>query len=1284
MFDRVVFLSTESNGNGEECNVTELQESPEDIEDEPTIPVVLAQAELPKKYNESSACTKDDYCSFYTFSVLELIDDTPGTPLNEWSCGSPRYNGEECKQACCDQQDEYCRIGGFAGWGGADSMQAYVKCMRQRGCDDSFSCDRTKYDKTLNYDVPPKSENDDLCGQYKQGSGRCADACCTTQETYCINNTNSLRVFFDCMSERGCMTHAKIMVHEDGNAQSKGCKMPKNFSNAFDVPCFGEKCEFPCLTETQGKLGCAKECCQLQHSYCRSNTAVGGMASYFKCMRMRGCGPVMSCSVAGGKTHWFQGDDYDFSYLVTPGDSNTHCSTDFQGGSQCNGDCCYEQHRYCGDSNDHLCGYFTCMKDRKCLPYGKNKVHGSTWDQSTGCTLPKKKNGADLANPFDVPCAIDGKSCEYKCIESWYQGKRGCQKECCRGQHEHCRGNNAVNGMEGYFSCMRVRGCESVMSCNTDGTKKDLYSGDEFDFTYNINPNDGDDQCGEYQQGGTPCRNQCCFEQHTYCADSNFNLRGYYQCMMDRRCTDYAKTKVHGSENQSTGCTLPKMKNGKDWNNPFDVPCDLDGNCTYKCEESWYQGKMGCAKECCKVQHDYCRGNNAINGMEGYFSCMRSRGCTTTISCNTDGSKADFATPDSFDFTYKVTPNDNADKCGSERQGASLCQGHCCDAQFEHCKDHNAKLRGFFQCMTERNCFDLAKEKIHGADGKDKQHVGCNVDYAHWKKPFDVPCFGKTCEYTCETSWQGSAGCADKCCAEQEDYCRNGLFANSTMEGYFVCMRQRGCSRVMSCAYDPSTNYDVDKNDTADHCGTYRQGSDRCRSQCCDKQASFCGGFEDAHIFHECMNDRGCLGEAKNIISGNPEQTGKCDWTKNFAVQPNSSGGYKCTGEWQGGVGCKSKCCHKQASFCGCGVNDAGCMDHRGCALGAEEADKNWGFHQGGYTWPKKCKKTSQACTVGGDCANHDLITGKGSQCCKGVCQVKKRDWAGAYYCPHEVTNEWGGGGLIGDPCTIGTDCADHGVGTIKGTACCDGKCADKTQDYVGAWYCPSDVKYKYGGNEIGEYCFLGTHCKGHGVGTGKGTACCDEVCAEKARDYIGAYYCPSEVKYKYGGNPLNGKCELGTHCANHGFGTTPGTACCRADNSKDCPLGSDNCTCQQKTKDWIGAYYCSGQAVNHPTTDDCDGWKCNDHEAGTVCKDTYRCEQCAFTSERRWVTMSNLYTGGSCEPETTDCAGWTCEDHKPGTICTKEGGPFRCDKCWLTGKKRWVTVSNGYTGAEC
>ena len=48
----------------------------------------------------------------------------------------------------------------------------------------------------------------------------------------------------------------------------------------------------------------------------------------------------MYCSVTGGKTNWFSNDNFDFSYLVTPGDNNTHCGTHFQGSNACRDSCC--------------------------------------------------------------------------------------------------------------------------------------------------------------------------------------------------------------------------------------------------------------------------------------------------------------------------------------------------------------------------------------------------------------------------------------------------------------------------------------------------------------------------------------------------------------------------------------------------------------------------------------------------------------------------------------------------------------------------------------------------------------------------------------------------------------------------------------------------------------------------------------------------------------------------------------------------------------------------------
>ena len=51
----------------------------------------------------------------------------------------------------------------------------------------------------------------------------------------------------------------------------------------------------------------------------------------------------MYCSVTGGKTNWFSNDNFDFSYLVTPGDNNTHCGTHFQGSNACRDSCCQIQ-----------------------------------------------------------------------------------------------------------------------------------------------------------------------------------------------------------------------------------------------------------------------------------------------------------------------------------------------------------------------------------------------------------------------------------------------------------------------------------------------------------------------------------------------------------------------------------------------------------------------------------------------------------------------------------------------------------------------------------------------------------------------------------------------------------------------------------------------------------------------------------------------------------------------------------------------------------------------------
>ena len=854
-------------------------------------PILLEETD---KIEEKEACTLENYCSFYTFSVVEPVtpEAAANGETNVWSCGSERYGGAECHDVCCEAQNGYCRGGGFLGFGGNATMRGYFTCMRQRGCNGRFSCKGddgstkglqfskdTQFgdSKELNYDVAPdpsfadNSDRDDLCHQYHQGGEKCGPECCAKQHQWCRDSNANLQGFNLCMVERNCKKEAQLHVSKT-EKQLEGCSLPNPaWGNPFDVPCFGEKCEKTCASWWQGGKGCEKGCCALQHSYCRGSNAINGMEGYFKCLRMRGCGDVMTCNTDGSKSDYYSSDNYDFTYHVTPTSTNEDdCGTEKQGGSTCRPECCSRQLTHCKDSNAHLRGFFTCMEDRGCVPEAKLKVH-ETEEQLKGCELPK-----NWANPFDITCF--GETCTDSCA-SWKQGGKGCEKECCVLQHSYCRGSNAINGMEGYFKCLRMRGCGDVMTCNTDGSKSDYYSSDNYDFTYNVTPNHAEDKCGTDRQGGSTCVDTCCSEQHQYCRDSNGHLRGYMQCMNERGCDGPAVKHIHGgtTQNESDQCKLIGHSNGNAWGNPFDVPC-FGETCTKKCETSWYQGKMACAKQCCKVQHNYCRANTAIGGMESYFKCMTMRGCDTTKSCNVDGSNPDKDfSADDFWFTYKITPNDNADECGTARQGGPACFDDCCLEQYNYCRDNNFHLRGFFQCVDERGCMDYAKTKVHGSTSNAKGQK-CDLP-KNWANPFDIPCMFDECTKKCTHDYQGGDACDPQCCSLQHKYCR-GSNAINGMEGYFTCMRMRGCDKVMTCitdgsksGYYSSDNYDftynVTPNVAADACGTKAQGGSTCEQLCCDAQHAHCQKT-NSHLrgYFQCLSERGCYTDGQRRVHG--------------------------------------------------------------------------------------------------------------------------------------------------------------------------------------------------------------------------------------------------------------------------------------------------------------------------------------------------------------------------------------------------------------------------------
>ena len=90
----------------------------------------------------------------------------------------------------------------------------------------------------------------------------------------------------------------------------------------------------------------------------------------------------------------------------------------------------------------------------------------------------------------------------------------------------------------------------------------------------------------------------------------------------------------------------------------------------------------------------------------------------------------------------------------------------------------------------------------------------------------------------------------------------------------------------------------------------------------------------------------------------------------------------------------------------------SGCCENGQCV----EKVKDWA---GAYYCPSQCKgsigakkgtcnqkntkkKVGESCNSSRECDNFGFGTSKGTACCKNTCQIKKKDWIGAYYCPHE------------------------------------------------------------------------------------------------------------------------------------------------------------------------------------------------------------------------------------------------------------------------------------------
>ena len=240
------------------------------------------------KNEDGSEGNKCDYMG-KNFGIECLFDESCE---QDQLCDTANQGGAQCEGDCCGKQHEYC-------WNGNNEMWGYFKCMRVRGCGDVMACNengsREGYynamSKNINYGVP-EGDSSKHCGTYFQGGDLCEPECCSKQHTFCAANEAEVRGYLTCMENRGCYKQGKIIMTGSENQEKNGssfCKFESEYGMNFGVPCLFE-CDFPCRHEKQGGKACGDDCCRKQHDFCHNDIGTFHKASYFKCMRMRGCG----------------------------------------------------------------------------------------------------------------------------------------------------------------------------------------------------------------------------------------------------------------------------------------------------------------------------------------------------------------------------------------------------------------------------------------------------------------------------------------------------------------------------------------------------------------------------------------------------------------------------------------------------------------------------------------------------------------------------------------------------------------------------------------------------------------------------------------------------------------------------------------------------------------------------------------------------------------------------------------------------------------------------------
>ena len=292
-----------------------------------------------------------------------------------------------------------------------------------------------------------------------------------------------------------------------------------------------------------------------------------------------------------------------------------------------------------------------------------------------------------------------------------------------------------------------------------------------------------------------------------------------------------------------------------------------------------------------------------------------------------------------------------------------------------------------------------------------------------------------------------------------------------------ICGSSKECSgnltcHLTKCRYKKNSRNVGQSCDMSDQCKKYgfgtAKGTSCCKGKCENKSGDWlpspayycpheCRGaaaapqgtchLKDTKKYKNFKNGKTCLKNG-NCKSGWCHNW-KCRKTYGY-LQPNP-----------GICGSNVECADKNCVLTKCRYKKGSRKTGQSCEFTNECASGHTCFKNKCYHWPRH---VNEPCVLGTDCKGFDILVGKGTNCCGGICKNKVEHSPFGYWCPNMDKSV-----NLGGKCGKTSHCK-------RGT-CCQGKCQNKVRDWAGNYFCPHEVKCRWGKKGFLGSCTSGSQC---------------------------------------------------------------------------------------------------------------------------------------------------------------------------------------------------------------